>query len=268
MINKIAAIVICYHPDPKLLRANIGAFAGEVGKVLVWQNSAESLDWLTEEFSNIELLGSGENQFIARPLNEVLRYCHDKGYDWLLTMDQDSVFEDFASFKADVLSRKDSDVAIYAPNVNNQYADSEDHEPETVITSGSFIDVDKAIKTGGFKEKYEIYWVDGEFCYRSRMAGYRIIVPARHNMCQQFGRQTRTLFGFTTSNYSAPIYYRLTRNMLWEHREHGSKAVSKRCIAHTLLFSTRGIVLGEKQKIKKLSAIAKGFWHGIFRSYR
>lgn len=265
---KTAAIVICYHPDRELLRANIGAFAGVVDKVLVWRNSAESLDRLTEEFSNIELLGSGENQFIARPLNEALHYCTDNEYDWLLTMDQDSVFEDFASFKADVLSREDSDVAIYAPNVNNQYADSEDHEPETVITSGSLIDVNKALKTGGFKDKYEIYWVDGEFCHRSRMAGYRIIVPARHNMRQQFGRQTRTLFGFTTSNYSAPIYYRLIRNMLWEHREHGSKAVSKRCITYTLLYSARGIVLGEKQKFKKLAAIAKGLWHGIFKSYR
>lgn len=267
MVNT-AAIVICYHPDRELLRANIGAFAGEVDKVLVWRNSTESLDWIKDEFPNIELLGSGENQFIARPLNEALRYCASNGYQWLLTMDQDSVFEDFASFKADVLSRVDNDVAIYAPNVNNQFANKEDHEPETVITSGSLIDVDKAINTGGFNEKYEIYWVDGEFCYRSRQAGHRIVVPARHNLHQQFGQQTRTLFGFTTSNYSAPIYYRLIRNMLWEHREHGSKAVSKRCIAYTLFYSTRGIVLGEKQKIKKLAAIAKGLWHGTFRSYR
>lgn len=262
-----AAIVICHHPDTELLRANIGAFAGEIEKVLVWRNSGESLDWLKDEFPNIEFLGSGENLFIAQPLNEALHYCADNGYEWLLTMDQDSVFEDFASFKADTLNRKDSDVAIYAPNVNGQFADCEDHEPETVITSGSLINVDKAIKAGGFKEKYEIYWVDGEFCYRARMAGYRIVVPAQYHLRQQFGRQTRTLFGFTTSNYSAPIYYRLIRNMLWEHREHGSKAVSKRCIAYTLLYSTRGIVLGEKQKLKKLAAIAKGLWYGTFRSY-
>lgn len=267
-MSRIAAIVICYHPDMELLRANIGTFAGEVDSVLVWRNSGEPLDRLKEEFNNIELTGSGENQFIARPLNEALHYCAENGYDWLLTMDQDSIFEDFGLFKADVLSRKDGDVAIYAPNVNGQFTDSKDHEPETVITSGSLIDVSKAIAAGGFKEKYEIYWVDGEFCYRSRKAGYRIIVPARHNLRQQFGRQSRTLFGFTTSNYSAPIYFRLIRNMLWEHREHGPKAVSKRCIAYTLLYSTRGIVLGEKQKLKKLAAIAKGLWHGSFRSYR
>lgn len=268
MKDKTAAIVVCYHPDRNLLRANIGAFAREVDRVLVWRNSPEPLDWLKEEFPNVTFLGNGENAFIARPLNEALRYCRTGGYRWLLTMDQDSVFEDFAAFKADALRRGDGDVAIYAPNVNNQFADADDHEPETVITSGSLIDVAKATETGGFKEKYEIYWVDGEFCYRCRKAGFRIVIPAAHHLRQQFGRQTRTIFGFYTSNYSAPIYYRLIRNMLWEHREHGSKAVSWRCIAYTLLGTTRGIILGEKQKMKKLGAIAKGLWHGTFRSYR
>lgn len=266
--NNIAAIVVCYHPESELLRTNVGAFAGDVERVLVWRNSADDLGWLKEEFGNVEFMGDGENAFIARPLNEALRYCANKGYKWLLTMDQDSVFEDFAAFKKDILNREESDVAVYAPNVNNLYCDCDDHKAETVITSGSVIDVEKALETGGFKEKYEIYWVDGEYCYRARKSGYKIIVTGRHHLKQQFGRQTRTLFGFETSNYSAPIYYRLIRNMLWEHREHGSKAVSLRCIAHTLIFTTRGIALGEKQKFRKLSAIAKGLWHGTFKSYK
>ncbi len=265
--NNIAAIVVCYHPERELLRTNVAAFAGEVDCVLVWRNSPDDLSWLKEEFGNVELMGNGGNAFIARPLNEALRYCRDNGYRWLLTMDQDSVFEDFAAFKKDIFSRTDSDAAIYAPNVNDLYTDTADHEAETVITSGSLIDVAKALEVGGFKEKYEIYWVDGEYCYRARKSGYKIIVTGRHHLKQQFGRQTRTLFGFETSNYSAPIYYRLIRNMLWEHREHGSKAVSFRCIAHTLLFTTRGIILGERQKAKKLFAIIKGLWHGLFNSY-
>lgn len=267
-MKHIAAIVVCYHPDRELLRANIGAFADEVDTILVWRNSPESLEWLKEEFPNVIFLGNGENAFIARPLNEALRYCADNGHEWLLTMDQDSVFEDFAAFKTDALGRDSHDVGIFAPNVNNQFADTTDHEPETVITSGSLINVEKATQIGGFKEKYEIYWVDGEYCYRARKSGYKIIVTGRHHLKQQFGRQTRTLFGFETSNYSAPIYYRLIRNMLWEHREHGSKAVSLRCIVHTLIFTTRGIVLGEKHKMQKLGAIAKGLWHGTFKSYK
>ena len=89
--NNIAAIVVCYHPESELLRTNVGAFAGDVERVLVWRNSADDLGWLKEEFGNVEFMGDGENAFIARPLNEALRYCADKGYKWLLTMDQDSV---------------------------------------------------------------------------------------------------------------------------------------------------------------------------------
>lgn len=267
-MNKIAAIVVCYHPDMKLLHADVAAFAGHVDEVLVWRNSPEPLDRLSDEFPNIAFMGDGTNAFIARPLNEALRYCTEKGYRWLLTMDQDSLWEDFASFKAEVLNRTDNDVAVYAPNVNRQFSDNDDHDVEAAITSGSLIDVEKAMAIGGFKEKYEIYWVDGEFCYRSRQAGYRVVVSAGHHLHQQFGRQTRTVFGFRTSNYSAPIYYRLIRNMLWEHREHGNKAVSRRCILYTLFYNTRGIILGEKQKISKLGAIIKGLWHGLFNSYR
>ncbi len=263
-----AAIVICFHPNAELLRRNLQGFASEVDRVLVWRNSPEPLHWLTAEFPNALLMGDGSNQFIARPLNEALRYCQANGHTRLLTMDQDSLWTGFAAFRRDAEERGFADTAIYAPNVNGQFADAECHDVETVITSGSLIDVDKATAIGGFKEKYEIYWVDGEFCYRARRAGFAVRVLGAHALTQQFGRQTKTLFGFTTSNYSAPVYYRLIRNMLWEHREHGSRAVSVRCILHTLLFTTRGILLGEDRKFKKLTAIARGLVHGSLKSYK
>lgn len=266
---KITTIIVAYHPDMELLRRNIEAIHDHVDKILIWRNSADDLSALTSLFPKIEMIGDGTNHFMAYPLNQALQWAHNHAYDWLLTMDQDSVWDNFGEFLIDALTDADDSVMLYTPNVNHAFDSTPTHtDVETAITSGSLINVERALGIGGFKEKYEIYWVDGEFCYRARREGMKVRMLPRHNLTQQFGRQTRTLFGFQTSNYSPQIYYYLIRNMLWEHREHGSRAVSFRCIAHTLLFTTRGIILGEKQKMKKLGKISLAIWHGLTKSYR
>lgn len=267
-IMQAVATIITYHPDKNLLRKNIAAIYNECSEILIWRNSDDDLSDICNEFQNVRLMGDGTNRFIAYPLNQALEWCRENGYDYLLTMDQDSVWENFAGFLKKVESLDSSDnTIIYAPNVNNEFS-AETLHPETVITSGSLVNVEKALQIGGFKEKYEIYWVDGEFCFRARKNGYQITMLPEYNLIQQFGHQTRTLFGFKTSNYSPLIYYYLVRNMLWEHREHGSEAVSWRCILYTLMYTSRGIVLGEKQKMKKLTKITKGIIHGFFLSYK
>lgn len=267
---KIAVIIIAYKPDVGLLQKNINAYAGSMDKILIWQNSTFDSGRISKWTDKITYIGDGANRFIAYPLNQALKWCRENGYDYLLTMDQDSVWEDFAGFIKKVETLEGSgNTILYAPNVNNAFStDADTLHPETVITSGSLINVEKALQIGGFKEKYEIYWVDGEFCFRARKNGYQITMLPDYNLIQQFGHQTRTLFGFKTSNYSPLIYYYLTRNMIWEHREHGSEAVSWRCILYTLMYTSRGIILGEKQKLKKLTKIAKGIIHGFFHSYK
>lgn len=261
--NKIAAVVVAYNPQPEALQRNVKAMLSAVDKVAIWWNSAPQ----PELFSNNEkvvMMGSGENHYIARPLNEVLQWCLENGYDHLLTMDQDSTWDDCAGFVQAALADNDPSVAIYSPNMNNQHDRSEAvRDVETVITSGSLTNVRIAQSIGGWREDYQIYWVDGEFCYRARINGYKVRMLTHHNMVHELGHQTRTLFGFYASNYSPIVYYFLIRNMLWMHREYGNKAVSMKCILYTLLFTTRGIILGEKQKCRKLSKICRALWEGM-----
>ena len=161
----------------------------------------------------------------------------------------------------------EDDVAIYAPYTIGQYAKPEqDYDAESVITSGSLVNVPVARRLGGFREDYGIYWVDGEFCYWARKNGYRIRVLHDCALAQQFGRQTRTLFGFTTSNYSPFIYYLLIRNMFWMRREF-PEGVSVKTVLYTLMYNIRGIILGEKNKFKKIHSINKGIIHGLFSRY-
>ena len=260
----IAAIVILYHPQTEEVLRNIRGFADAVDKVLIWRNSPESIDIPTDLRDKTVLLGRGENDYMAKPLNEALKWCEEQNCDYLLTMDQDSEWEDAIHFVSRAISAAEPDVAIYAPYVKGQYKKPEyDYDAESVITSGSLVNVNTARKLGGFREDYQIYWVDGEYCYWARKNGYKVRVLHDCALIQKFGKQTKTLFGFTTSNYSPEVYYFLIRNMIWMRREF-PQGVSLKTIAYTLMFTTRGILLGEKNKFRKIHFINKAIVHGLF----
>ena len=201
-----AAIVVTYHPETEIVCENIRSYLHAVDKVLVWRNSPEEFDIPPEMAEKILLMGKGENEYMAKPLNAALDWCRQHGYDYLLTMDHDSKWENAGHFMERALSMAEEDVAIYAPYIVGQYARPEqDYDAESVITSGSLVNVRIATRLGGFREDYQIYWVDGEFCYWTRKNGYRIRVLHDCALIQQFGRQTRTLFGFTTQLFAVHL---------------------------------------------------------------
>ena len=262
-----AAVVVVYHPQVEEVLNNIRTYADAVDKVLVWRNSEEEFAVPEDLAGKLLLLGERKNDYMAKPLNSALAWCKENGYDYLLTMDQDSKWENAAYYVSRALSSSDRDVALYSPFVVGQYDKPDaDYDAESVITSGSLVNVAIADKLGGFREDYKIYWVDGEFCYWARKNGYRIRVLHDCPLYHRFGDQTRTLFGFTASNYAPIIYYFLIRNMLWMKREFPD-GVSFKTVLYTLMCHVRGIVLGERQKLCKLHHINKGIVHGLFHKF-
>lgn len=264
---KIASIIILYHPDQDLLSKNIAAVYNSVDVIYLWRNSEVEFELPLEFNGKCVFCGREENDYIAKPINEVLSICNKKGFDYLLTMDQDSVYADIAKTVEYVASQSyDNGVAIYAPNVNGTVTSGgETYQAETVITSGSIMNVEVALKLGGLREDYGIYWVDGEYCCWARQNGYRIEVLTGCHMEQQFGKQTKGLFNCTAYNYSPSTYYFMFRNMLWMHREY-PKGVSVKCILYTSKMYIMGIIFGhEKNAFKKLGRICRAFSDGFFR---
>ncbi len=263
----VATVVVLYHPKYQEVLDNIRSYAFAVDKILIWRNSFDEFCIPSDLEEKAILMGNGDNDYMAKPLNDALEWCVINGYDYLLTMDQDSKWENAGHFVERALSLAEGDVALYAPYTVGQYEKPmQDYDAESVITSGSLVNVAIAKSLGGFREDYKIYWVDGEFCYWARKNGYRIRVL--HDCCliQQFGKQTKTLFGFTTSNYSPFIYYLLIRNMLWMRREF-PEGVSVKTVLYTLMYNIRGIILGEKDRIRKIHNINKGIIHGLFSHF-
>ena len=270
---KIAACIILYHPDLEDLTRNILAIKDNIDHLILWKNSSEDisdLKVLSSLSCGLDIMGDGTNQYISTPLNSCLEWCKFNGYDYLLTMDQDSEFESFGGFIDAIRALPDDvsrDTIIFAPNINNRYScDQEVLSIESTITSGSLCNVDKSCKIGGFREKYQIYWVDSEFCHRSHLNGYKILCLTRNNLKQQFGKKERR-HGVDVYNYSKVTYFFIFRNMLWMHREYKSNPSIK-----TILYSSqmylKSIIMGEKDKISKIISVTKGIYQGITRKYK
>lgn len=268
---RIAACIVLFHPDPKDLERDIRAIAPYLDTLILWRNSGEETSLPQDISCPVVYMGDGTNQYIAHALNESLAYCAEFGFDCLLTMDQDSEFEDFGAFleQAESLRRDPAyaDAIIFAPNVNRRYGTEEKVLPvESTITSGSLCDVRKCLAIGGFRESYRIYWVDSEFCHRAALAGYRILALPGHNLRQQFGKITKK-HGIDCYNYSAKTYYFMFRNMLWMHREYKSNPSTK-CVLYTTQMYLKSILAGENGKWEKLKAVCRGIRHGLTRDYR
>lgn len=267
----LAACIILYHPDIADLQRNIRAIAGHVDTLILWRNSPEEIPLPEDLPCKPVWMGDGTNQYISRPLNSCLSYCLEGGYDYLLTMDQDSEFEDFGGFlaKAEALAKEPSfdRTVIFAPNVNHRYGgDPSVLSVDSTITSGSLCNVRAALECGGFREAYQIYWVDSEFCHRAKLNGWNIFTLTDFNLRQQFGKKTFA-HGHTSYNYSAQTYYFMFRNMLWMHREYKSNP-SVKCILYTSKLYFSSILAGETDKWKKLKAVGRGIRHGLFGKYR
>ncbi len=264
---KIAAVVVTYHPDKSLLTENIKAFIEYVDKVIIWQNSEDSLDYLSKWKDKIIFLGNGKNVFIAKALNSAISYSLENSYDFLLTMDQDSRWIDFKGFIDTVEKTSNNEnVAIYAPNVNGYLTDSsiEYKDIEWVIQSGMLLNLHIINGLGGFREDYQIYGVDEEFCYWIRINGKKTRCYTNYHLAQRYGEAKKSRFGFTVYNYSPLVRYFLIRNMIWMKREFPQSTITRR-ILHVIYDNYRDILLVENDKFAKLKGFTCGIYDGLIK---
>jgi len=265
---KTAAIIIAYHPDKALLCKNIEAFINDVDIVLIHRNSDDDMSYLTYQWgSKIKFIGGGNNQYIAKPLNEALKYCHINGYNWLLTMDQDSLWKDFSGFKSAIENVENNEsIAIYAPNVNyfNKNTNAKYLDIEWVIQSGMLLNVNVCLSLGGFREDYKIYGVDEEFCYWANLHDKKVRILPRFNLKQQYGTSRMTRWGFYVYDYSPIVRYFMIRNMIWMKREFPKSTTSRRILS-VIAHNTRDITFCENKKFAKLKMFTKGIFHGLTR---
>lgn len=274
------AVVVTFNPGDDLVR-NLSELRSQIADVLVVDNG--SVDTAAVRSAAVAtgcaFQANGKNRGIAAALNQGAELALQSGATWLATFDQDSLLP--AGAIEGLLTRlarqpEAERFGIVAPahcdrGTNHDYHHPVDIVEETqewrvlrcTITSGSLIRCDVLAQVGCFEERLFIDAVDLEFCMRIRRHGWRIGEARDIVMAHSIGASTehRVLGVRMVCTHHSPVRrYYITRNML---------EVCTRYLLFDPAWCAKGLavmlsgavasVLGERDKLAKLRAVARGF---------
>nr|WP_315149747.1 glycosyltransferase family 2 protein [uncultured Flavobacterium sp.] len=273
-MKKILGVVITFNPDLPLLKKNIASFIEEVDSVIIVDNGSQSIAELhCLESDALKVLSNPSNLGIANGLNQALLYAQEKHFDFILTMDQDSYFENPTI--TDLLLGFQSDTtAIVCPSLkdmNSHHVDtvSEEYaEIFTTITSGCLCKVSILALVGGFDSKMFIDYVDFELCLRLQKKGFKIFRSQASVLCHHLGESKRYLFfgiPIISTNHSPLRRFYYARNTIYIYKKYFF-TFPVFVLRDVLSFVKTILIIlfFEKQKGAKIKMLIKGIWHGLF----
>lgn len=269
---KIIGVVTTYFPDFKKLQANISTYLEQLDYLFIWENTPKEKSRVAAFFKGQEKIiirTTGDNEGIAKDLNTITQWAIEHGYEYVLTMDQDSAFQpgDFPKY-LDIVSQNDqNNIGLWTPAYKNTGSKSL-LEKEITMTSGSIVKTSIIKVCGFFSEDLFIDLVDSEYCFRIRKNGYRIIQASPIVLKHQLGYKKVNKWGIVTINYSALRTYYIVRNWFLVYRQYPEQLLAacgpkRKFYTYTLLYRSVKIILFEDHKIDKLKALFLGIYHGL-----
>ena len=272
--SKIIAVVVTFHPDESIVK-NVNSVLLHADAVLVVDNTPgetpEPVDRLGK-ILGVRVHRYGTNRGVGTALNLGRSEAVTGGYEWLLTLDQDSVLRSgWAKAVQEVFDEGGATTAVVGVRFRNTASGGLD-SPETggenvsrVITSGSAWSVPALTAVGPFREDLFVDGIDNEMCFRLRSAGYRVRQSRRVVMDHEMGhtRQVRSL-GRTVNVivYSKTRYYYIFRSAVELARRYGTRErgwirEESRWLGQLLSSAVRD------REPARLGAAARGIWDGL-----
>jgi len=264
---KICAVVVTYYPDIEILKKNIYSFITYVDKVLIWENTP-SIDrdkYRIEQDDKIEYCHGNINS-ISFGLNYAWNYSVSNKYTHLLTMDQDSEWENFSSFLDKTVFNPQAPVGIMGPSVNDENHNT-DFFCKVLITSGMLVPIWVLNSLKGYNENFEIDGIDSWLCCLARERGIGTYCVRGCKLVQKFGNLHQIEVGgakFSTLDYSSKRLYEIYKSyiVLWRRFELPEELKTQ--LYHYLFGKWLiKILFGERDRKNKFIQIIKGIRDGF-----
>jgi rhamnosyltransferase len=254
---KVAGVVVLYECDANIV-ANLATYADDLDALVIVDNSAAwtpAAEAAAAAHRHGTYVFNGANLGVAAALNIGVARARAAGASFLLTMDQDSSFDavPFRTFRDLVLALPFLDeLAVAAPVFEGAPAAPDGPvavDSDTVITSGSIVNLANQARVGPFDERLFIDEVDHDFCLRARDAGLRVVAVPSVRLCHRLGQPgTVSLLGHTLRwSVHGPVrHYYMVRNGLYmlgkhrrRHRAYGLRRIARagRTVAAALLLA-------------------------------
>lgn len=271
--KKIAAGIVVYKAQMNDLVNNIKSIQHQVDIILLHINEeTDDYIFLSELSSKIHLLTLHKNVGMAGGLNNLSRNAIKRGYQWLLTLDQDSIcsstmINEYFKYLSEEKIALVSPIIKYIDEDENydlSYIENFDKPMEYIqyaITSGSLINLNYWSAINGFDDWFFIDYVDFDYCIKLKVNGYSIIRVNSTYLYQRLGNQKHiNFFGkkITTYNHSSFRNYYFVRNSLFFIRKYRKHI----CVIKELYVVIKWEfikLIFERQRIKTLFSAVKGF---------
>jgi len=280
MEKKVCAVIVSYNPEENIFN-NTKNLIGLVDQVIIVDNGSTneaSLNYLSKLnrlYDNCKIIYNKENKGIAYALNVGCKIAAENDYEWVLTLDDDSSVPEgmVTNLLKEYYEKKDNKIMILAPIItefNSENYMEHSKYVDTVITSGSLINIKSFENVGWFKENFFIDMVDIEYCLRLKKHGFKVFQSANAILYHRLGRQKNVLsigkFKWNAYNHNEIRKYYICRNTVQLYKEYFAEFPIK------LFLSTKGAfkiflldtLIVEKNKTIKLKMMLKGIKDGFF----
>jgi rhamnosyltransferase len=224
--SNTCAVIVAYEPTKSIFDL-ILVLKKKLRKIFIIDNSGNDFsnnllnDLISDDFLKIKR--NSTNKGIATALNQGVKNAIESGFDWVLTLDQDTILKDnfldlainsFKNFpnKSEIgaigLNSIDSNGKL---NYNNNFTTK-----DYLITSGMFVPLKIFINYGFFKESYFIDNVDLEFSLRIRSFKKKLLLTKSAGIIHKPGNTIyKNFFNLTTfqsSNHNSIRRFYMSRN--------------------------------------------------------
>ena len=280
-MTAICAGIVLYEPDITLLQQNLAAIAPQVQAIILVDNASQNLEQVRAALADVDVtwIVNKTNGGIAKALNQMMVAAAGMGFDWMVTLDQDSLSD--AAMVANMTPAMADGVIMVAPRVIDMaFAPSvkedsaEDFEDiDRCITSGALTRVSAVTSIGGFDERLFIDQVDNEICLRAVSRGYRIVRSNHALLHQRYGEsgvRRRVLWRVVSYHMYSPmrVYYQ-QRNLIYMCKKFGTAYVP-----HPVFFAlirqpaafVLKVIFQPEQRNERVKQFLRGFKDGIMMS--
>lgn len=249
----IAAITVLFEPEAIGLEniiSNIRSYSEYCRKIYIIDNSSKSHKQITETINNAIYISNKNAGGIAGAQNRGCQQALDDGFEWVLTMDQDSYFDKEQIqnyiFYVNEYINKDKSTVLFGPRIKNlnetifwtkqirfkilsplkrkllgkKYTPKfipDIEEKERLISSGNILNLHAWKDVNGFDEFLFIDQVDYDLCHKLKRNGKKIIQFNKIYLNHRNGeKQKFTLLIKHQASYSTFRLYHIFRNTFIE----------------------------------------------------
>ncbi len=267
--ERIAAGIVSFNPNLERLRENIQSAISQVESLVVVDNGSSNIKEIENLCKNAGclLIKLNENKGIAYALNQICKYFYSQKFDWVFTLDQDSISSNNMISK--MYEHTSDNVGAIGPKI--VYRHNEDfsqkasmkaiEEVEWLITSATLTNLKAWKNIGGFDNKLFIDGVDKDFCFRLKKEGYKIFQCNEVELLHELGdlrcRKIMNCCIYVTNHNPLRKRY-MVRNCIYLKKK--SNLGNPFCYILKLILKT---IVFENRKIKSLVAIKNGIIDGL-----